>query len=71
MLTGNSRLEEARLHVAQGEQRIADQQLRIVDLRMRDADTTSAAQILDQLRNTQRVMLLHLAFEEKEARRTD
>jgi len=40
--TVNSRLEEARLHVAQGEQRIADQQLRIVDLRMRDADTTSA-----------------------------
>jgi len=53
--------------VREGEHRIAEQQMRIVDLRERGADATSSALLLDELNRTQPVFVRHLEYEERQA----
>jgi len=57
-------LERARRHVAEGEQRIKDQQLRIAELRLHGADTSMAARVLDEFINAQRALVMSLEGEE-------
>ena len=60
-------VEQARRHVAEEEQRIAEQELRLAALRSNGATTGAAERILDQFKCTHRVMLERLALEEAHA----
>ena len=62
-------LERARRHVAEGEQRIKEQQLRIAKLGLHGADTSMAARVLDELINAQRALVRSLQGEESLASR--
>ena len=58
-------LELARRHVSEGEQRIAEQTQRIVELSLDGHDTTTAEELLVVLEQTVRVMRKRLAEEER------
>jgi hypothetical protein len=58
-------VEQARRHIAEGEQRIAEQELRLAALRRYGGDTCVAELLLDQFNWTRRVMLERLALEEQ------
>jgi hypothetical protein len=62
------RLERARQRAADSAKLIAEQKLRIASLRSEGADTTKAAKVLDQLKNTHRTLLDQLALEQAKSR---
>jgi len=65
MDTNETTLEEARRHVREGEQRVAEQTQRIVGLSMDGHDTQAAEQFLVVLEQILTVTREHLAEEER------
>ena len=59
-----SPLEQARRHVAEGEQRIAEQRAIVERLRSDGYDTRDAERLLHTLEQTLELMMEHLAHEE-------
>ena len=60
-----SPLQQARRHVAEGEQRIAEQRAIVERLRSDGYDTSDAERLLHTLEQTLEVMLKHLGHEER------
>lgn len=63
-----SRLEQARLHIAEDRARIAAQEQLIADFARDGHDTTFAVELLEMLRMNLSIMRQHLEHEEKQAR---
>ena len=65
MVPTESHLEQARRHVAAGQQRVEAQERLLVQLARDGHDTTAAADLLETLKSTLAAMLEHLAQEEQ------
>lgn len=70
MRVADSAVDQARSFAAEVEQRVAEQEERIVRLRWEGADTRDAVRVLDELNNTYRAALAEVARMESTNRPT-